>query len=249
MVNDDFQLLQKKYNQMSKKFDQELLKIPLEEAGEGFLFLPDLSKKNNVNIIFSEKERAFLRKSIAELLVQVAKYFYKKGYVLKIESAYRSLDEQKKRFNARYKSMRESFPEKSKAELLKHANTYTAGIPLLAAHIGGAAVDVTLLDKNRKLLDFGVPYPHGGIESATDYPNLSKLVVENRKILKNGMKKFGFVNYPFEYWHYSIGDVCAAHVTGQKYAKFGPVNYKFETGTVVFPENKKDLYSFFNVNS
>lgn len=247
MVNNTFQLLQKKYSQKSKRFDKKLLKIPLKETGEKFLSLSALSKKHEVKIIFANKKNAFLRKSVAECLIQAAKYFNEKGFTLKIESAYRSLNEQKKRFIARYKSMKKFFPKKSKAELLTLANTYTAGIPILAAHTGGAAVDVVLLDINGKLLDFGVPYPHGDIESVTDYSNLSKKVIENRKLLKEGMGKYCFTNYPFEYWHFSIGDVCAAHVTGKKYAKFGPVNYNFETGKIVYMKDKKELYQYFTI--
>ena len=140
--------------------------------------------------------------------------------------------------------MKNSFPEKPRSELLKLANTYTAGIPILAAHTGGAAIDVTLLDKNGKLLDFGVPYPHGDIESITDYPNFSKKVKGNRKILKDGMEKYSFINYPFEYWHYSIGDVCATYLSGKKFAKFGPVNYNFKNERAVFPKQKKDYTHF-----
>lgn len=231
----------------SEDFDEKLLKIPLKEIGEEFLSLTALSKKHKIKVVFTNKDSAFLRKSVAEAFVQAAKYFNNKGLVLKIESSYRSLNEQKKRFIARYKAMKKSFPDKSNASLLKLANTYTAGIPILAAHTGGAAVDVTLLDTNGKLLDFGVAYPYGGIESATNYPHLPEKVAANRKLLKEGMEKYGFINYPFEYWHYSIGDVAAAYLTGQKYAKYGPVNYNIETGKVIITKLKKSLRLFFKI--
>ena len=231
-------------NKQSEKFDKKLLKLPLKENREEFLSLTALSKKYKVKVIFTNKDDAFLRKTVAEAFVQAAKYFNNKGLVLKVESAYRSLNEQKKRFIDRYKAMKKSFPKKSKASLLKLANTYTAGIPILAAHTAGAAVDVTLLDANGKLLDFGVAYPHGGIESTTNYPHLPKKVIANRKLLKEGMEKYGFINYPFEYWHYSNGDVAAAYLTGQKYAKYGPINYNAEAGKIVIPKLKKSLRLF-----
>lgn len=234
-------------NKQSEEFDKKLLKLPLKENGEEFLSLTALSKKYKTKIIFTNKDDAFLRKSVAEAFVQAAKYFNHKGLVLKVESAYRSLNEQKKRFIARYKAMKKAFPKKSKTSLLKLANTYTAGIPILAAHTAGAAVDVSLLDANGKLLDFGVAYPHGGIESATNYPHLPKKVTANRKLLKEGMEKYGFINYPFEYWHYSIGDVAAAYLTGQKYAKYGPINYNIKTGKVIIPKLKKSLRSFLKI--
>lgn len=248
MVYRPFQLLQRAYSQKSKSFDKKLLNIPLRECGEELLYLPNLSEKYGVNIIFNNKETAsaLLRKSAAILLMQAARCFNQHGFSLKVESAYRSLDNQKNKFIKRYQSMKGSFPGKSKSELLKLANTYTAGIPILAAHTAGAAVDTTLLDKNGNFLDFGAPYMHGDIESVTDYPNFPKKVKENRKILKEGMEKFGFINYPFEYWHYSIGDVCAAYLTSQKYAKFGPVNYDFKKKTIL-PNRSVELYKFFDI--
>ncbi len=234
-------------NRESEKFDKKLLRLPLKETGEEFLSLTSLSKKRKIQIIFTDKKTAFLRKSVAEALIQAAKYFNDRGFVLKVESVYRSLDEQREKFIARYKAMKKTFPKKSKGFLLKLANTYTAGIPILAAHTAGAAVDVTLLNAAGKSLDFGVPYPHGGIESTTNYPHLPKKVIGNRKLLKDGMEKYGLINYPFEYWHYSNGDVAAAFITGQNYAIYGPVNYNAKAKKIVIPKLKKSLRSLFKL--
>lgn len=248
MTNKDLVLLKKKYGKQSKKFDQELLKILLKETGEEFLSLPELSQKYDVKLVYIDKKNAYLRKSIALSLIQTAKYFNKRDFILQVESAYRSFDEQKRRFIERYQLMKDLFPGMSKPELLEKSNTYTAGIPVLAAHTAGAAVDVTLLDKNGSLLDFGVPYRHGDIESATDYPNLPNRAKENRGILKKGMERYDFINYPFEYWHYSIGDVCAAYLTGQKSARFGPVSFDSTKQELLLPKNTKDLYKFFDTD-
>lgn len=240
--------LQKKYNELAKKIDSKLLKIHLKEKKGEFLFLPKIIKKNNIKIIYKDKKNSFLRKEVAEKLIKVAKIFNKKGFILSLESSYRSLDEQKRRFIKRYKEMKRKFPKKTKVELLQLSNIYTGGIPILSAHTAGAAVDVTLLNKKGKLLNFGASYRHGDIESVTEYPYLPKKIIENRKILKKGMEKYGFVNYPFEYWHYSIGDVCATYLSKKKYAKYGPVNYDFKNKKLIFPKQTKDLYSYFKVD-
>jgi D-alanyl-D-alanine dipeptidase len=185
---------------------------------------------------------------VAQNLIKTAQYFNNLGFTLKIESAYRSLDKQQKLFIERYLSMKMSFPNKPNIQLLRLANTYTAGIPLLAAHTAGAAVDVLLLNKDGKLLDFGVQYPYGNIESITGYPNLSKKVKENRMLLKNGMEKYGFINYPFEYWHYSIGDVCATYLTNKKYAMYGPVDYDLKNKKIVIQKLKTYLNTYFNIS-
>ena len=67
------------------------------------------------------------------------------------------------------------------------------------------------------------------------------------KLLKEGMEKFGFINYPFEYWHYSIGDVCAAYLGGQDTAVFGPVEFDSQSHNLTTPIKGKQLREFFNV--
>lgn len=243
VINND----QKKILQKSKNFDNKLLKIKLRESKESFLYLPELIKQSKVNIKVKESKNFYLRKSVAVKLIKASEYFNNKGFILCVESSYRSINEQKERFLKRYKEIKKSFPKKTKEDHLKLANIYTAGIPIFASHIAGASVDVLLQDKKRKLLFFGAHYPKGDIESVTNYPHLSKIAKINRKILKNGMEKFGFVNYPFEYWHYSSGDVCAAFILKQKYAKYGPVNYDFKNKKLIFPKQTKDLYKYFNI--
>ena len=238
--------LRKKYNRESKEIDRKLIKLPLKGAGEDFVYLPDLAKKSKAKIVFDKDEEysAFLRKSVAESLIKAASDFNKKGFTLKVESAYRSLESQKRRFLKRVDAMKKRYPQKPKKELLELANVYTAGIPILAGHTAGAAVDVTLLDKIRKPLNFGVPYRYGDVESATVYPYLPKQVIQNRRILLSGMEEFGFTNYPYEYWHFSIGDVYAAYFKGEKSAKFGPVEYDFKKKTLQVPR-KGEIYKFF----
>jgi len=239
--------LQKEYSHKSKEFDEKLLKIPLQDTLQKFSFVPDLAEAASVNLLFVDPKTAFLRKPVSESLLQAAESFSQQGLTLKLESAYRTLDEQRQKFVTRYKSVRKNYPKYTKTKALKKANIYTAGVPILAAHTAGAAVDVTLLDKNGQLLDFGVPYNYGDIESITDYPHLSKKVKENRKLLKEGMEKYGFINYPFEYWHYSIGDVCAAYLGGQDTAVFGPVEFDSQSHNLTTPIKGKQLREFFNV--
>lgn len=247
MTSKNFQLLQFKYSKKSKELDKKLLKMPINENHEELIYLPPLFKKNNVHILLNKNsgESFYLRKSVAVLLIKAARYFDRLGYTLKLESSFRSLKDQKERFIKRYAEMEKTFPNKGKEELLKLTNIYTAGIPILAAHTAGAGVDVILLNKLSKTLDFGCPYKHGDIESVSSYANISRRAKENRKILKKGMEKFGFVNYPFEYWHFSIGDVCAAFLTRQKCAKFGPIEYDYKKEKIIQPKSKMDLYNFF----
>lgn len=243
------ELQRKDYQKKSLNFDKGLLKIKVSDNGEPLVSLTTLVKKRKTEVVFSENasKSPFLRESVAEALLKAAKNFLKLGYTLKLESAFRSLDEQRNRFERRYKQMEERYPGKPKQALLKLANTYTAGIPVLSSHTAGAAVDVVLLQGDGEPLDFGVSYPYGDIESATDYPYLSPEVKINRKTLKEGMEKYGLINYPFEYWHYSAGDVSAAYLTGKKAAIYAPLKHNIKTNSTVAIVKSSDLYSFFEI--
>ncbi|MBI4157988.1 D-alanyl-D-alanine carboxypeptidase family protein [Candidatus Woesebacteria bacterium] len=246
MTDSAISVLRQKYNKESKEIDEKLLKVPLKSVNEPFVYLPDLARKLKIKVVFDQKEKpsAYLRESVAEAWVAAAKNFNKKGLILRVESAYRSLESQKKRFLWRVSSMKKRYPKKSQKELQDLANVYTAGIPILSGHTAGAAVDVTLLDAKNKPVNFGVPYRHGDIQSSTDYPYLPKELVKNRKLLKKVMEKHGFVNYPFEYWHFSMGDVYAVYFIGDKYAKFSPVEYDFKKKKM-FPLKSQELRKFF----
>lgn len=242
--------MQQKTRLDSEAFDKKLLLMSIQPKNENFLDLKTLSRKTDTHIIFTAPQHNtiyFLRETVALSLMKAAKYFSGLGFTLNVESAYRSVSMQKKLFTKRYESFKKNNPGKTKEELLHMANTYTAGIPVLAAHCAGAAADVTLLDTHGQPVDFGVPYPYGGSEAATLFPGFSQNVKKNRKILKDGMEKFGFTNYPFEYWHYSVGDVCAAFIRGQKNAIYGPVEFDPTTGFMHYAVDEKDQRRYFDI--
>lgn len=217
------QKLQSDYARQSVEFDKELLTIDIRDKNEPLVYLPDQLKGKQVK--FAPGCSPYLRQSVAKALLVAVKEFNDRGFTLHVKSAYRSLTDQKNRFEARYQSIKAQNPRLKQAEIIERANTYTAGIPALAAHTGGAAVDVVLTGPDGRLLDFGAPYRHGDIESITDFPELSKQVKLNRQLLKEVMEAAGFSNYPFEYWHYSLGDVCAAYLKGQDSAVYGPLYF------------------------
>jgi zinc D-Ala-D-Ala dipeptidase len=70
-------------------------------------------------------------------------------------------------------------------------------------HSRGAAVDLTIIDKNGKELDMGTEYDFFGPEAHFDYTNLSKTVLDNRKLLRSTLAKYGFEGIRTEWWHFS----------------------------------------------
>jgi D-alanyl-D-alanine dipeptidase len=233
------------YLEDSQQFDKKLLAMPLIESGEPMTSVVVLLEQSGVDVSFSERQDRIycLRERVAHQFVRAAALANEEGYVLQLEHAYRTVDTQQGLFAKRVQEVRQIFPEASRDEVAKAANMYTAGIPVLAAHLAGAAVDVLLLDRNRNPLPLGPSYPSGVKEATTDYPFLPPVIRANRKILSGIMESQGFVNYPFEYWHFSIGDVCAAFVSGMEHAVYSPISYDQDTDiTTYLPEESYRSY-------
>lgn len=231
----------------SFEFDKKLLEMNLIESGEKFVSLTSVFQQENVKVLFRNDRQPrifFTRNSVAYSLVKAAHIVLEKGYVLKIEDAYRSIKRQQVRFMQRLEEVKNTYPDIGKDDLAKIANIYTAGIPILAAHTAGAAVDVSLVTSSLESVDFGSEYPVADIKATTAYPHISEKAKKNRLLLKKVMEAAGFVNYPFEYWHFSIGDVCAAYIKQESIAKYAPV--EFDSQSLHFKTlPPKIYYSFF----
>ncbi len=78
-------------------------------------------------------------------------------------------------------------------------------------HNFGAAVDITLWDKNtQKPLDMGTPYDYIGLEAwpikeqyFLNKGVLTQQQINNRKLLRKVMTKSGFFNIQSEWWHFN----------------------------------------------
>ena len=89
-------------------------------------------------------------------------------------------------------------------------------------HNTGAAVDLTLVDRNGKELDMGTGFDHFDDPSYTmhykDAPEGSNEFKwhMNRMILYSVLRGEGFFNFEDEWWHYSYGDRFWADAFGEK---------------------------------
>lgn len=71
-------------------------------------------------------------------------------------------------------------------------------------HSRGAAVDLTIVDRNGKELDMGTPYDFFGRAAHTDYTQLPVAVLANRRLLQKEMEAAGFAGIRTEWWHFSF---------------------------------------------
>jgi D-alanyl-D-alanine dipeptidase len=228
--------------------------MPVKECGETLISLPTLFASHDIPVEFNgdrdvnakTKKLYFLRKSVAGALLAAAREFLENGMILKIEDAYRSLMVQRIKFLEEVNELRKTPPRVSLEETKAKANTYIAGIPILAAHTAGAAVDVTLVHKDSLApVNFGPSYHSLDETSITDYPDIPDKAKENRQFFKKIMEKHGLINYPFEYWHYSRGDVCSAYVTGQKEAIYAPVIIDEKSGEITAFVSSRSMRTYF----
>jgi len=220
----------------SEKLDKVLLRIPVRESEEKMTDLKDAAAKSGAHIVFRKStpdmpKIYYLRQSVANALIAAAIEFNRIGVDLAVEEAYRQVSYQKEKFQTHVNKLLKEKKGLSINKVKKIANTYIAGIPLLAAHLAGAAVDIVLVDIDTKdTIDMGCPYHTLNDRAITDYPDIPDIARKNRRLLVEVMEKHGFKNYPYEYWHFSLGDVCWAHLNGIKSAIYGPVEYDVQTG-------------------
>ena len=154
-----------------------------------------------------EEPVALLTKKAATALKNAGNEIKKQGLCFKIFDAYRpqmavdhfvrwaeDLDDVK---------MKEAFyPEVSKKDLFS--------LGFIAEHSGhsrGSTVDLTLCDTERKReLDMGGTFDFFGDISHSDYSDLSKEQLDNRRLLREVMVNNGFMPLKEEWWHYTLKD-------------------------------------------
>lgn len=161
---------------------------------KNFFFNEELQKANHV----------YLRKSVCDKLKSVE---LPEGYYLKIMSAYRSLDEQKKRWNAKCQEIRAKYPDISQEELIVKVKALCADPRFgFGGHQTGGAIDITLCDKYGNDYDMGTQYRSSSPKIRTDNNELSAEQSYNRQTMLKALDQLDFANYPMEWWHHAYGD-------------------------------------------
>lgn len=196
-----------------EKIDEEVLisDLEIELIKKGLVNVSDIDSTILINIKYSTTDnfmnedmygdfnKAYLQKDVA-LKLKKAQFFLHQNnseLSLLVYDAVRPRHVQQKMWDG----LNMSFSEK-----IKFVSNPKNG----SLHNYGAAVDVTLSTTNGKPLDMGTPYDFIG-ELA--YPSLetqnlengtiTKLQINNRKLLRSVMKKAGFFGIQSEWWHFN----------------------------------------------
>ena len=152
-----------------------------------------------------EAEKCILSLPAMLALEKVQADLKKEGLGIKIFDAYRpqrAVDHFRRwARNLEDTFMREEYyPNVAKKDLFRLGYIATK-----SRHSSGSTVDITIINLNtKKELDMGSPYDFFGEISWVAYQDLTKIQLQNRKLLQNIMQKHGFRNYPKEWWHFTL---------------------------------------------
>jgi len=179
--------------------DIELYKKIIEKDSNKILvdlekFIPDIvldiryaTKNNFTKKVLYPKPKAFLRYNAAVQLKKIQQELKQKNLGLKIYDAYR--------------------PYSITLTLWDFVkdDRYAADPKKGSRHNRGCAVDLTIIDLTTgKEIQMPTPYDDFTVKAHHSYMNLPKKLIENRKLLKTTMEKYGFASITSEWWHYDF---------------------------------------------
>ena len=183
-----------------------------------------------------------LREGLVSDFAAIARDMNEHDLVIRVEDASRTVDMQKNLALdhgildrvielVRWGSGQE---EPAPTDISKSLKVLVALYPKTAGHMSGSAVDVSVLNmRTRKELDLGGSYLELSEKTPMDSPFIGTDSRRNRVIINEIFSRHGFSPYPFEFWHYSSGDVLAELITNTgRPARYGPVNFDVTSGSV-----------------
>lgn len=91
-----------------------------------------------------------------------------------------------------------------------------------SGHQAGAAIDITLVMRDRTPLHMGTKMQEFTALTPTDAPVLREIRTR-RALMTTALTREGLINYPDEWWHFSYGDRLWAEITGKPSAFFAPL--------------------------
>jgi D-alanyl-D-alanine dipeptidase len=166
-----------------------------------------------------------VRQSVADKLIVAAQTLPNNLHLL-VKETLRPLSFQKFIFNRRLDRLATERPELQEGQLVELTSKFIAP-PWVAGHPTGGAFDVTVCHDNGQEVEMGCAYDED--EKASQgrcfsfAENLTEQAKQNRNTLFDCLTRQGFVNYPFEWWHWSYGDKYWAAVTNSPFALYGTV--------------------------
>jgi D-alanyl-D-alanine dipeptidase len=222
--------------------------IPIIEGNEPLIPLPiDIVSIESphpyekLGANYGGKSPYYLRQSLVEQLIVVQKQLEKDypNWRLHIFDAYRPVSVQQFMVNYTFNDYLESQGlnqeelTQSQREEIYNLVYQIWAIPSLdkntpPPHSTGGAVDLTIIDDQGVILDFGSPIDELSPRSHPDYyatkrDQQSQSYHYLRQLLNEYMSQAGFRRHPSEWWHFCLGDQMWSWLEGQAFARYGRV--------------------------
>lgn len=180
-----------------------LQRIPVTECGEAMEPIPAVPGRLLLDPRLHTSHLA--RRSVAGALRQAAELLPADVQLLVVE-AYRSPERQRQLWSVAREKIAGRHPLATPSEVDRRTRLVVAR-PSAAGggHQSGAAVDITLADAAGIELWRGT----GVGEFTADTPTRAAVTDEvsgRRRLLTRCLTEVGFINYPAEWWHFSMGD-------------------------------------------
>lgn len=176
---------------INRKMEEKAVELKKDDFVDVSKYIPDVAielryatNNNIMKRILYENSNTYLRKGTADKLKEANYEFKKLGYRIKIWDAYRPTQVQKVLW--------------SKVS----DNRYIANPRGGSNHNRGAAIDITLVDKNSRELPMPTDFDGFSKLADKDYVDVEKKRAENAKLLESVMIKHGFESIYTEWWHF-----------------------------------------------
>lgn len=205
--------------------DSLVTRIPIRESGETLL-----DAREERQLLFSTKRKAenpdfaLVRSSVLAALL-IAQQHLPRNLRLVLEEGLRPLRVQTKIYEAYLSGLAAKYPTSARSQLEREATKYVARPEGVPPHSTGGAVDVVLASASGEILDMGsdsndTPHMNGDANYMSSR-SVSARARALRGVFRTAMSYAGFVNYPPEWWHWSIGDQYWAYRKRKTPARYG----------------------------
>jgi D-alanyl-D-alanine dipeptidase len=211
--------------------DARVSAMPTVECGERLVAIAGLHARlsideSDANIACLGYQPTFtVRESVACRLVDAVSNL-PSDYCLLVKESLRPAALQRFYFERRLRKILTSNPGLSESDAIEVTSRFVAP-PSVAGHPGGGAIDITLCSRDGRELDLGCAYDADEVASGgacfSQFENLNAHARKHRSLMFAALEDVGFVNYPFEWWHWSYGDKYWAVVKQQANALYGPI--------------------------
>ncbi len=221
---------------------QKVLPFEVRECGEPLASIPDAAHAAGVEMLFSTSKIAgeldrifFIREGLVDDVVAIGREMNERGWILKVEDGYRSLDMQgqlvrkPELFDAILnKCIWENGGTVPPVELVfRRAIVLIANIPKIGTHMSASAIDISVFRRDDgEEVWRGNPYLEMSERTPMRSPFVEEEALRNRLDITALMERHGFIHFPFEFWHYNKGDAMGHLLSGQPApAGYGPVHW------------------------